>query len=97
MVFDTNDLEKGLYGISDTKVLYRLSPRIDHPWLSKIVNLTTGEVHYPTNRDRLRHMTNEELAEWLAEHQKIGDAETHRDGYRQLWLDWLKQEVQEDE
>ena len=50
-----------------------------------------------TNADRIRAMSDEELAEWLAEHQKIGDAETHRDGYRQLWLDWLKQEAQEDE
>jgi len=97
MVFDTNELEKGLYGISGDKTLYKLSLKADFPLWSRSYNLMTGEVHYPTNRDRLRHMTNEELAEWLAEHQKIGDAETHRDGYRQLWLDWLTQEVQENE
>lgn len=50
---------------------------------------------WKTNADKIRQMSDEELAEWLAEHQKIGDAETHRDGYRQLWFDWLKQEVSE--
>lgn len=46
-----------------------------------------------TNADRIRAMSDEELAEFLAEHQKIGDVEEHGDEYRQLWLDWLKQEV----
>lgn len=51
-------------------------------------------VHLPqTNADRIRAMSDEELAEFLAEHQKIGDVEEHGDEYRQLWLDWLKQEV----
>jgi hypothetical protein len=47
-----------------------------------------------TNADKIRQMSDEDLAEFLAEHQKIGDTETNKDGYRQLWLDWLKQEVE---
>jgi hypothetical protein len=46
-----------------------------------------------TNADKIRQMTDEELAEFLAKNQKIGDVEQCEDGYRQLWLDWLKQEV----
>ena len=44
-----------------------------------------------TNGDRIRAMTDEELARWLTKTQRIGDAEVFRDGYYQLWLDWLKE------
>ena len=46
-----------------------------------------------TNADCIRAMTDEELAEFLTNNQKIGDVEQHKDGYFQLWLDWLKQEA----
>ena len=37
----------------------------------------------PTNADRIRAMSDEELAEWLEDHC-----------YQYGWLDWLKQEVE---
>lgn len=46
-----------------------------------------------TNADRIRSMTDEELARWLTKTQRIGDVEVFCDGYYQLWLDWLKEEV----
>lgn len=41
----------------------------------------------PSNGDRIRIMTDEELAEWLG---YIGDAYYEPDGG---WLDWLKEEI----
>lgn len=48
-----------------------------------------------TNADRIRAMTDEELARWLTKTQRIGDVEVFRDGYYQLWLDWLQQPATE--
>ena len=39
----------------------------------------------PTNADRIRAMTDEELAEWLEERC-----------YQYGWLEWLRQEVKEE-
>ena len=51
----------------------------------------------PTNADRLRAKSDEELAEFLSKTQKIGgNAEEHRDGFYALWLDWLRQEVDDE-
>lgn len=105
MVFDTNKLEPGYYGISEDKTLYKLSLRADLPLWSRSYNLTTGEVHYPTNRDRLRHMTDEELADFLwsigsspfSGNVYLGGKYLFFTGDGNGWLDWLKQEVQEDE
>lgn len=62
----------------------------------------------PTNADRIRAMTDEELAEWLAkqEYKKptfdgwlplcnhvMGAKICHENGCKECWLDWLKQEV----
>ena len=53
----------------------------------------------PTNADRLRSMTDEELAEWIAEYtdclcgiHKPGCSKT-KGTCVATWLDWLKQEV----
>lgn len=45
-----------------------------------------------TNADRIRSMTNEELAEWISKH----DCHTNLYGYdpKEAILDWLKQEVE---
>lgn len=52
---------------------------------------------YKTNADRLRAMSDEELAEFLSKNQKIGgDTKEHRDGFYLLWLDWLREEVDND-
>ena len=45
-----------------------------------------------TNADRIRSMTDEELAEWIV-HKTEGNG---FDGYEEsvkAWLDWLKQEA----
>ena len=47
-----------------------------------------------TNADKIRQMSDEELAEFLAKNQKIGDVEQCENGYRQMWFDWLKQKVE---
>ena len=43
-----------------------------------------------TNADRIRSMTNEELAEWLAKNDPECDPP-------EWWLDWLKQKVEDGE
>ena len=47
----------------------------------------------PTNADRIRAMTDEELAEWINKH----DCHTNLYGYdpKEAILDWLRQEVQD--
>ena len=44
-----------------------------------------------TNADKIRSMTDEELAEWINNSWTFG---TEWEGYASL-LDWLKQEVEE--
>ena len=52
----------------------------------------------PTNADRLRAMSDEELAEFLSKTQKIGgNTEEHRAGFYYLWLDWLREEADDGE
>lgn len=58
----------------------------------------------PTNADRIRAMSDEELAEWLnimqsnAWHRGIFNAEIkHFPSTNAAWLDWLKQEVDDGE
>ena len=62
-----------------------------------------------TNADKIRQMSDEELAEFLAkqEYRKptfdgwlplcnhvMGDRICHRNGCKECWIDWLKQEEQ---
>jgi hypothetical protein len=63
------------------------------------VKLVTNRL---TNADRIRQMSDEELAEWLnimqsnAWHRGIFNAETkHFPSTNAAWLDWLKQEVED--
>jgi hypothetical protein len=44
-----------------------------------------------TNADRIRSMTDEELAEWVWGAESAGRAYGPRG--KKAWLDWLKQEV----
>ena len=46
---------------------------------------------YKSNADRIRAMTDEELAEWVWGAETAGRAYGPRG--KQAWLDWLKQEV----
>lgn len=46
----------------------------------------------PTNADRIRAMTDEELARWIAD-DIIEPGYFNGDDCYNIWLDWLKQEV----
>ena len=50
-----------------------------------------GEVHYPSNADRIRSMADEELADYL---RYYSDSYARHD---MDWLDWLKEEAEEGE
>ena len=45
-----------------------------------------------TNADRIRSMTDEELAEWIAD-DLIEPGYNTREQTVEMWLDWLKQEA----
>ena len=58
----------------------------------------------PSNADRIRAMTDEELAEWL-DHRVVANSVEcppqhghkhclEQDGCRACWLDWLRQEAE---
>lgn len=55
-----------------------------------------------TNADRIRTMTNEELAEWLAAYNERSSVCPNFGAYScqasctQCWLDWLKREVKDE-
>lgn len=48
----------------------------------------------PSNADRIRAMSDEELAEWISKH----DCHTNLYGYdpKDAILDWLKEEIEDD-
>lgn len=45
-----------------------------------------------TNADRIRSMTDEELADWIINDLIEPGYYTYKEGY-ELWLKWLKKEV----
>ena len=57
-----------------------------------------------TNADKIRQMSDEELAEWYYEHQsdcsdclaKRRNCMVSKNTCKKAWLDWLKQEVESD-
>ena len=85
-------------------VIYQFTPRLFLP-LAKKVNLMTGKVTYPTNADRIRNMTDEELAEFILgslndEYCLCPPPFQKNDGYcrnpdmpcTQCWIEWLMEE-----
>ena len=50
-----------------------------------------GQLPQQTNADRIRSMTDEELAEWVWGAESAGRAYGPRG--KKSWLDWLKQEI----
>ena len=46
-----------------------------------------------TNADRIRQMTDEELAEFITARQGVKYHNEHYEGTKLHWLDWLKEEV----
>ena len=77
-------IDDGFYLLKDGE-LYRVDPRIKMP-LAKKVNIFTGETTYPTNADKIRNMTDDELAEWLSKNDPEFDE-------AEWWLRFLKTEV----
>lgn len=66
--------------------------------VSKAERELVRKIQKQTNADRIRAMTNEELAEWIYQVQD-GDA-YQKENYlpplsKSWWLDWLKQEAKE--
>ena len=61
----------------------------------KCVNYVTAEMlPKKTNADRVREMSDEELATWLGDMLGVYPFGTEQ-WDRQAWLDWLKKEVEE--
>lgn len=62
-----------------------------NPEFNKILAEALAEFNKSTNADRIRAMTDEELAEWIIKH----DCHTFLYGYdpKDAVLDWLKQEA----
>lgn len=48
----------------------------------------------PTNADRIRAMSDEELAAWIAEHPVVAAYDNNNQQHKR-WLEWLKQEAKE--
>ena len=90
-------MKDGTYIVKDG-VVYEVTPKIKMP-ISKRVNVMTGEVYYPSNADRIRSMSDEELAELWWECVDCGECPVHRDcrmtgqDCKKLALDWLREEV----
>jgi hypothetical protein len=65
----------------------------------KATRATYGLGDPMTNADRIRSMTDEDLAEWLAKHNERSavcpnfGAHDCQASCRKCWLDWLKQEA----
>jgi hypothetical protein len=80
-------MEDGTYIVKDGAV-YKIDPKINLPY-GRRVNVQTGEVYYPTKADRLRNMTDDELAHFLE--MKAGRFVSFYPTPAKNWLDWLRQ------
>ena len=61
----TSKVVDGVY-IVKHGITYKIEVPVDKMRFTKRINVLTGEVYYPSNADRIRSMTDEELAEWIA-------------------------------
>lgn len=97
---DLANVDDGWYLVKDG-ITYRVEVPINKMRLTKSINIFTGEVRYPSNADRIRSMTDEELAEWVNHHTAVcvPGKRPGRDcpvgACGKCWLAWLKQEVSE--
>lgn len=57
-----------------------------------VVSATIPEVKPQTNADRIRSMTDEELAEWIYTDGCCQEGKCSNVGCKECWLEWLKQE-----
>jgi len=96
---DPPKVDDGWYLVKDG-ITYRVEVPINKMRFTKSINILTGEVYYPSNADRIRAMSVEEMADYFSELTCFPGA--NRDICKGVsncyvcWLDWLKQEVEDD-
>jgi len=87
---------RNIFGYCKTTVCINKHYYQEELWdLSSTTNKTENVIiKQPTNADRIRAMSDEELAEWINKH----DCHTNLYGYdtKEAILDWLKQEVSDE-
>lgn len=96
------EVDDGFYLVKNG-ITYKVDLPMDKTRFTKRINILTGEVYYPSNADRIRAMSVEELAEAFAnacpEGKTVNRCCTYfakgGRGCHDCWLDWLKQEVAE--
>ena len=97
---------KNLIGVQCKKCRYLLKDKEGYNWCPNKtddpdIDLIRDCEWYAvkTNADRIRAMTNEELAEWIAYRQGCYERQDKRCSKygtcRDCWFDWLKQEATE--
>ncbi len=89
-------VDDGFYLVKNG-ITYKVDLPIGKTRFTKRINILTGEVYYPSNADRIRSMTDEDLAHAFA-YQCAGRVcrGIPFDGpndCENCWLDWLKQEA----
>lgn len=101
---DPPRMDDGWYLVKDG-MTYRVEVPINKMRFTKSINILTGEVYYPSNADRIRAMTDEELAELFMQEYDCSDSFTcpvqhpcppeKEASCRECFLDWLKEEASE--
>lgn len=62
---DPQKVDDGWYLVKDG-MTYRVDVPIDKMHFTKSINILTGEEYYPSNADRIRSMSDAELARFIA-------------------------------
>ena len=97
---DLPSVDDGWYLVKNG-MTYRVEVPIDKMRFTKSINILTGEVYYPSNADRIRSMSDEELAAFLTDIEvkannygyEAADGAPDEYPLPEDWLAWLKQEV----
>ena len=84
---DPPRVDDGWYLVKDG-MTYRVDVPTEKWRFTKSVNILTGEVYYPSNADRIRSMTDEELAFYIVNHPMWTD--------ESACVNWLKEEAASD-
>lgn len=96
---DPPKVDDGWYLVKDG-LTYKVDVPTEKWRFTKSINILTGEVYYPSNADRIRSMTDEELAEFVIGvlcYTKLPYMEVREKALRgNELLDWLKQEADHD-
>jgi hypothetical protein len=90
-------VDDGFYLVKNG-ITYKVDLPMNKMRFTKSINILTGEVHYPSNGDRLRSMNDEELADFITDDMCgliCGDPLACEGQCKQKMLDWLKQEAKD--